>query len=119
MQRIFKQSTMGLFNQSSQDEQTVCLFILPLPSLLHPSPLLPPSFHLAALLCLVHSTLMVSVCSLRRKKPQHIEKNQDGFALLDHAEEDLFVVVAGVILTTTIDKLMKSNAEILLKQSEL
>lgn len=94
----------------------MCLYILPLPPLLHPSPL-PPSFHPAPLLCLVHSTLMVSACSLQRKELQHIEKNQDVFALLDHAEKYLFLVV--VILTITTDKFMKSNAEILLKQSEL
>lgn len=54
----------------------------------------------------------------RKKKPQHVDKNQDVFALLDHAEKDLFLVVAAVILTTT-DELVKSNAQILLKQSEL
>lgn len=104
---------MSLFNQSSHDEQTVCLYILLLSPLLHPtpSPTLLPSNCPALPNALDTQGLGLL---FPKKKPQHIEKNQDVFALLDHAEKDLFLVVAGVILTTTTDKLMKSNAEIFL-----
>lgn len=66
VQWIFKQSAKSLFNQSSQDKQTVCLHLLPLPPLLHPSP--PAILLPAALLCLMHLTLKVSVCSLWREE---------------------------------------------------
>lgn len=56
---------------------------------------------------------------VKTKNPQHIDKNQDVFALLNYAEKDLFLVVAALILTTTTDKLLKGNAQVLLKQSEL
>lgn len=73
VQWILKQSMMSLLNQSSQDEQTVCLYILPLPPLLHPAP--SPTLLPAALLCLMHLTLKVSVCSLWRKALTHWQKS--------------------------------------------
>lgn len=67
---------MSLFNQSSHDEQTVCLYILLLSPLLHPtpSPTLLPSNCPALPNALDTQGLGLL---FPKKKPQHIEKNQD------------------------------------------